>query len=54
VPTIWASRLHEPSPFKAHRAYQFFNAPRSSLRGSLQTLGQISAEIDTLTEGEVM
>jgi hypothetical protein len=36
VPTIRASRLHEPSPFKAHRAYQFFNAPGSSLRGSLQ------------------
>jgi len=35
VPTIWTSRLHEP-PFKAHRAYQFFNGPGSSLRGSLQ------------------
>jgi hypothetical protein len=27
VPTIWTSRLHEPSRFKAHRAHQFFNAP---------------------------
>jgi hypothetical protein len=33
---LWASGFHEPSPFKAHRAYQFFRVPWSSPGGSLQ------------------
>ncbi len=49
VPTIWASRLHEPSPFKAHRAYQFLNAPRSSARDSLHTRVTLDNRTKSLT-----
>ncbi|WP_244571562.1 tyrosine-type recombinase/integrase [Mesorhizobium carmichaelinearum] len=37
--TVWTSGLHEPSPFKAHRAYQFFTPAWSSRWGSLQFPG---------------
>lgn len=32
VPPIWTSGFHEPSPFKAHKAYQFF-VSRGPARG---------------------